>query len=38
MTNLPSRVSGNWKWRYRPEALSGEFSARLRNLVTLYDR
>jgi 4-alpha-glucanotransferase len=36
--NLPGRVSGNWKWRYRPGALRGELSARLRNLVTLYDR
>ena len=34
--NLP--VSGNWKWRYRPGALSGELSARLRSLVILYDR
>jgi len=36
--NLPGKVSGNWKWRYRPGALSAELSARLRNLVTLYDR
>jgi 4-alpha-glucanotransferase len=36
--NLPGRVSGNWKWRYRPGALRDELSARLRNLVTLYDR
>ncbi len=36
--NLPGKVSGNWKWRYRPGALSGELSARLRSLVTLYDR
>jgi len=36
--NLPGKVSGNWKWRYRPGALSGEFSARLRSLVALYDR
>jgi 4-alpha-glucanotransferase len=36
--NLPGTVSGNWKWRYRPGALSGELSARLRSLVTLYDR
>jgi 4-alpha-glucanotransferase len=36
--NLPGSVSGNWKWRYRPGALSGELSARLRSLVNLYDR
>jgi 4-alpha-glucanotransferase len=36
--NLPGTVSGNWKWRYRPGTLSGELSARLRSLVTLYDR
>jgi 4-alpha-glucanotransferase len=36
--NLPGTVSGNWKWRYRPGALSSELSARLRTLVTLYDR
>ncbi len=36
--NLPGTVGGNWKWRYRPGALKGELSARLRNLVTLYDR
>lgn len=36
--NLPGKVSGNWKWRYRPGALHAELSARLRSLVTLYDR
>jgi len=36
--NLPGKVSGNWKWRYRPGTLSDELSARLRSLVTLYDR
>ena len=36
--NLPGTVSGNWKWRYRPGALNGELSARLRSLVNLYDR
>jgi 4-alpha-glucanotransferase len=36
--NLPGTVSGNWKWRYRPGALTPELSARLRGLVTLYDR
>ena len=36
--NLPGTVSGNWKWRYRPGALNSDLSARLRDLVTLYDR
>ncbi len=36
--NLPGKLGGNWKWRYRPGALRSELSARLRDLVTLYDR
>jgi 4-alpha-glucanotransferase len=36
--NLPGTVSGNWKWRYRRDALTGELSARLRSLANLYDR
>ena len=36
--NLPGKVSGNWKWRYAPGALVDDLSARLRSLVTLYDR
>jgi 4-alpha-glucanotransferase len=36
--NLPGTVGGNWKWRYRPDALSRDLSARLRSLVNLYDR
>ena len=36
--NLPGTVSGNWKWRYRPGALSPELSGRLRSLAALYDR
>ena len=36
--NLPGRVSGNWKWRFRPGALTKDLSARLRSLTTLYDR
>jgi 4-alpha-glucanotransferase len=36
--NLPGKISGNWKWRYRAGALSAELSQRLRFLVTLYDR
>ena len=36
--NLPGKVSGNWKWRYRPGALRNELSERLKSLVTLYER
>ena len=36
--NLPGTVSGNWKWRYRADALSDKWSSRLKSLVTLYDR
>jgi 4-alpha-glucanotransferase len=36
--NLPGKVSGNWKWRYRPGALRSELSDRLKSLVTLYER
>jgi 4-alpha-glucanotransferase len=36
--NLPGKVSGNWRWRYRPGALTDDLRARLRSLVALYDR
>ncbi len=36
--NLPGVASGYWKWRMRPGAASKEISARLKELVTLYDR
>jgi 4-alpha-glucanotransferase len=36
--NLPGRVSGNWKWRYRAGVLTKQLSDRLRSLATLYDR
>ncbi len=36
--NLPGTVSGNWKWRYRPGALTSALSTRLRTLVALFDR
>lgn len=36
--NLPGTVSGNWKWRYRPNALTSEISERMRQLTVLYDR
>ena len=36
--NLPGRVSGNWKWRYRPGDLTNDLSARLKSLTAMYDR
>ncbi|MGO8794848.1 MAG: 4-alpha-glucanotransferase [Candidatus Sulfotelmatobacter sp.] len=36
--NLPGRVSGNWKWRYRPGDLTNDLSARLKALTAMYDR
>ena len=36
--NLPGTVSGNWKWRYEPKALTKEISEQLRTLALLYDR
>jgi 4-alpha-glucanotransferase len=36
--NLPGTVSGNWKWRYRPDRLTTDVSQRLRDLTVLYDR
>ena len=36
--NLPGTVSGNWKWRYRANALTAEIKARLKELTALYDR
>jgi 4-alpha-glucanotransferase len=36
--NRPGTVSGNWRWRYHPGALTSELSSRLRSLVTMYDR
>jgi 4-alpha-glucanotransferase len=36
--NLPGTVSGNWKWRYQPKALTKEISEQLRTLTLLYDR
>ncbi|HUB02632.1 MAG TPA: 4-alpha-glucanotransferase [Terriglobales bacterium] len=36
--NLPATMSGNWRWRYRPGALTKDLSGRLRELGTLYDR
>jgi 4-alpha-glucanotransferase len=36
--NLPGTVTGNWKWRYKADALTAEVAARLRELTVLYDR
>jgi 4-alpha-glucanotransferase len=36
--NTPSTLGGNWAWRYRPEALNGWVSTRLKELVNLYGR
>jgi 4-alpha-glucanotransferase len=36
--NTPSTLGGNWAWRYRPEALIGWVSARLKEMVNLYGR
>jgi len=36
--NLPGRVSGNWRWRYRPGALMNSLRDHLKVLTTLYDR
>ncbi|MDX1524364.1 MAG: 4-alpha-glucanotransferase, partial [Anaerolineae bacterium] len=36
--NTPGVLGGNWSWRYRPEALNGWVSGRLRDMVELYGR
>jgi 4-alpha-glucanotransferase len=36
--NLPGTVSGNWKWRCRPNVLDAALAVRLRELATLYER
>jgi 4-alpha-glucanotransferase len=36
--NLPGTLSGNWKWRYKPNALTNKITERLRTLTVLYDR
>jgi 4-alpha-glucanotransferase len=36
--NLPGTVTGNWRWRYQPAALTKEISAQLKKLVVLYGR
>jgi len=36
--NLPGTSRGNWRWRFRPGALSPELAKRLRELNEAYDR
>ena len=36
--NLPGTSSGNWRWRFKPGALTPELSSRLRELTLMYDR
>ena len=37
-TNMPNQPDGNWSWRYRGEALTEEYSNRLREMVEIYGR
>jgi 4-alpha-glucanotransferase len=36
--NLPGTVTGNWKWRYKANALTRDLAERLGNLTTIFDR
>ena len=36
--NLPNTTEGNWAWRFKPNALTSEISARLKKLTELYGR
>jgi 4-alpha-glucanotransferase len=36
--NLPSRSSGNWRWRYRASEITPETEDRLRDLTEIYGR
>jgi 4-alpha-glucanotransferase len=36
--NLPASTEGNWSWRFRDGALTGEIRERLRTLTELYGR
>jgi 4-alpha-glucanotransferase len=36
--NMPGQLQGNWCWRYTPEALRPELSARLAEFTVLYGR
>ncbi len=36
--NLPGTAQGNWRWRYRAEAITGKIKDQLRNLTQIYGR
>jgi 4-alpha-glucanotransferase len=36
--NLPGTASGNWRWRFRPGALTPDLAKQLLEMVGLYDR
>ncbi|MBD2099280.1 4-alpha-glucanotransferase [Leptolyngbya sp. FACHB-261] len=36
--NFPSSAEGNWAWRYRSEALTEDYSNRLKAMVKIYGR
>jgi 4-alpha-glucanotransferase len=36
--NYPSKLGGNWQWRYTPDRLTDALCARLRELTRLYQR
>jgi len=36
--NLPGTSKGNWRWRFRHDALAPDLAKRLREMVLLYDR
>jgi 4-alpha-glucanotransferase len=36
--NLPGMPAGNWRWRFRSDALTPEIGARMKQLADLYER
>jgi 4-alpha-glucanotransferase len=36
--NLPNTTSGNWSWRYKPDALKPQLGQRLKDLTEIYGR
>ena len=36
--NLPNSTQGNWSWRFKPDALTEDHSARLREMTDTYGR
>jgi 4-alpha-glucanotransferase len=36
--NLPNTTSGNWSWRYKPDALTPQLGQRLKDLTEIYGR